>query len=136
MKQVIQYETANGERSFQGMYLSLLHIVSYVHIRVSFIWCMMVNCSTPMHYLSCRVYVNACGHSCLCVQRKVKEIELTNIILMFCLSIFPGLQKLARVSSVAGVEATGNVHSGGPPPWFSSTDEKPSNEKPRSGLSI
>ncbi|XP_074328621.1 TITAN-like protein isoform X2 [Apium graveolens] len=48
---------------------------------------------------------------------------------------FQGLQKLARISSIAGVDATGNVHSGGPPPWFSSTDEKPSNEKQRPGKS-
>ncbi|KAK1377337.1 TITAN-like protein [Heracleum sosnowskyi] len=48
---------------------------------------------------------------------------------------FQGLQKLARVSSVAGEVATGNVHSGGHPPWFSSTDEKPSIEKQRSGKS-
>lgn len=48
---------------------------------------------------------------------------------------FQGLRKLAQVSSKAGEEATGNVHSGGLPPWFSSTDEKPSNEKQRSGKS-
>ncbi|XP_017236189.1 TITAN-like protein isoform X1 [Daucus carota subsp. sativus] len=48
---------------------------------------------------------------------------------------FQGLQKLHRVPSIAGDNATGNVHSGGPPPWFSSTDKNLPNDKQRSGKS-
>lgn len=53
-----------------------------------------------------------------------------------CDSMLLGLQKLTQISSLVRDEAKGNVHSGGPPPWFNSTEGKQLDEKLKPGLGM